>query len=70
MDDFLHASFITIDRARPVDPLITAQAIDERRGETELSPAVFADRAIQRMRERLSARRARRLKESREKMIG
>jgi len=62
LDDFLHAPFISIDRARPVHTLIDAQAIEQRRRKAQIGPAVFADRAVQRMRERFSAARAGRLK--------
>ena len=70
MDDFFHASVIAIDGARPVDALVGTQPIEERRREMELGPAVFAHRAIQRMRERLSARRAWRLEKGVKDLIG
>jgi hypothetical protein len=50
--------------------VVGTQPIEQRRREMELRPAVFAHRAIQRMRERLSARRARRLEEGVEDLIG
>jgi hypothetical protein len=70
MDDFFHTSVIAIDRARPVDALVGPQPIEERRRKMELGPAVFAHRAIQRMRQRLSARRAWRLEEGGKDLIG
>jgi hypothetical protein len=61
VDDFLHAAFIAIDRARPVNT-ISARLIDQARRETQLQPALVADGAVQRMGEPLPATRARRLK--------
>jgi len=63
MDDFLHAPVIAIDRARPVHALIGTQAIKQRRCKTQISPAVFADRAVERMKEWFLASRARRLEQ-------
>jgi hypothetical protein len=63
MDDFLHAPLIPIDGACPVDALIAAQCIEQRRREAQIGPAVFADSPVQWMVERLPAPRARRLEE-------
>jgi hypothetical protein len=63
VDDFLHPPFISIDRARPVHALIGAEPIEQRRRQAQIRPAVFADCAVQRMKEWPLARRARRLKE-------
>src|SRR5215510_12495024 len=69
MNDLLHAPFIPVNRAGPVDAITGAQPIDDRRRQAERRPAVVADGAVQRMLEWSAASRARRLEERREKLI-
>jgi len=45
MDDFLHAPFVAIDGARPIDAVIGVQLIEQARREAKTRPAVVAHRA-------------------------
>jgi len=52
-----------IDGARPRDRPIGVVALDQPRRQAKARPAVFADGAVERARQRPLARRARRLEE-------
>ena len=61
VDDVFHASFVAIDRARPLDRVIARMAFAEMRREANARPALLAHRAVERMQQTLLAGRTRRL---------